>query len=177
MAESHESAGPDPAARRFRLASPATAAALGALALILMALALALSGLTGNLSVLGSGPIVPVVVVYAAVGVVVARRQPGNPIGWILITFIVMFLLSDVVGAYAALYYRFGHHGLPLAAVAEILQPLWAPGSCCSRWRSALPGRPLAVAALAVGAAGLCGGRGAGVDGRLRPGRVGRGQS
>ena len=55
-----------------------------------MALALALSGLTGNLSVLGSGPIVPVVVVYAAVGVVVARRQPGNPIGWILITFIVI---------------------------------------------------------------------------------------
>jgi hypothetical protein len=127
MAESHESAGPDPAARRFRLASPATATALGVLALILMALALALSGLTDNLSVLGSGPIVPVVVVYAAVGVVVARRQPGNPIGWILITFIVMFLLSDVVGAYAALYYRFGHHGLPLAAAAEILQPLWAP--------------------------------------------------
>ena len=127
MSESHESAGPDPAARRFRLASPATATALGVLALILMALALALSGLTDNLSVLGSGPIVPVVVVYAAVGVVVARRQPGNPIGWILITFIVMFLLSDVVGAYAALYYRFGHHGLPLAAAAEILQPLWAP--------------------------------------------------
>ena len=57
----------------------------------------------------------------------VARRQPGNPIGWILIIFIVIFLLSDVVGAYAALYYRFGHHGLPLAPVALVLQPLWAP--------------------------------------------------
>jgi hypothetical protein len=66
-------------------------------------------------------------VVYAAVGFVVARRQPGNPIGWILITFIVVFLLSGVAGGYAALYYRFGHHGLPLAPVAELLTPLWAP--------------------------------------------------
>ena len=127
---------------------------------------------------LGSGPIVPVVVVYAAVGVVVARRQPGNPIGWILITFIVLFLLSDVVGAYAALYYRFGHHGLPLAPVAEILQPLWAPAIVLFPVAILLfPDGQAGVAALAVGAAGLCGGRGAGVDGRLRPGRVGRGQS
>jgi hypothetical protein len=67
------------------------------------------------------------VVVYAAVGFVVARRQPGNPIGWILITFIAVFLLSGVAGGYAALYYRFGHHGLPLAPVAVLLTPLWAP--------------------------------------------------
>jgi hypothetical protein len=86
-----------------------------------------LSALVHQLSVLGSGPVVPVVVVYAAVGFVVARRQPGNSIGWILIAFIVVFLLSDVVGSYAALYYRFGHHGLPLASVAVVLQPLWAP--------------------------------------------------
>ena len=94
---------------------------------MLLAGALVLSALIGQLSVLGSGPIVPVVVVYAAVGFVVARRQPGNPIGWILITFIVVFLLSGVVGGYAALYYRFGHHGLPLAPVAVLLTPLWAP--------------------------------------------------
>ena len=80
-----------------------------------------------RLSVLGSGPIVPIVVVYAAVGFVVARRQPGNPIGWILSGFIVVFLLSSDVGLYAVLYYRFGHHGLPLAPVAVVLQPLWAP--------------------------------------------------
>ena len=86
-----------------------------------------LSALVGQLSVLGDGPIVPIVVVYAAVGFLVARRQPRNPIGWLLIIFIVVFLLSDVVGAYAALYYRFGHHGLPLASVAVLLQPSWAP--------------------------------------------------
>ena len=118
------SGGPEPAARRVRLASPVTATVLAVLALILMAAALVLSALVGQLSVLGSGPIVPVVVVYAAVGFVVARRQPGNPIGWILIIFIVVFLLSALVGSYAALYYRFGHHGLPLAPVAVVLQPL-----------------------------------------------------
>ena len=121
------SGGPEPAAARFRLASPVTATVLAVLSLMLLAGALVLSALTGQLSVLGSGPIVPVAVVYAAVGFVVARRQPGNPIGWILITFIVLFLLSGVAGGYAALYYRFGHHGLPLAPVAVVLEPLWAP--------------------------------------------------
>jgi hypothetical protein len=121
------SAGPEPAARRFGLAPSVAATVLAVLALILMVAALVLSALVHQLSVLGSGPIVPVVVVYAAVGFVVARREPGNSIGWILITFIVVFLLSDVVGSYAALYYRFGHHGLPLAPVAVMLQPLWAP--------------------------------------------------
>jgi hypothetical protein len=119
--------GPEPAAARFRLASPVTATVLAVLSLMLLAGALVLSALTGQLSVLGSGPIVPIVVVYAAVGFVVARRQPGNPIGWILITWIVVFLLSGVAGGYAALYYRFGHHGLPLAPVAVVLGPLWAP--------------------------------------------------
>ena len=119
--------GPEPAASRFRLASPVTATVLAVLSLMLLAGALVLSALTGQLSVLSSGPIVPVVVVYAAVGFVVARRQPGNPIGWILITWIVVFLLSGVAGGYAALYYRFGHHGLPLAPVAVVLGPLWAP--------------------------------------------------
>ncbi len=113
--------------RSFRLASPVTATVLAVLSLMLLAGALVLSALTGQLSVLGSGPIVPVAVVYAAVGFVVARRQPGNPIGWILITFILLFLLSGVAGGYAALYYRFGHHGLPLAPVALVLGPLWAP--------------------------------------------------
>jgi hypothetical protein len=111
----------------LRLASPATATVLAALALILMAVALVLSALAGQLSVLGSGPLVPIVVVYAAVGFVVARRQSGNPIGWILITFILLFLLTGVADGYALLYYRFGHHGLPLAPVAVVLQGLWVP--------------------------------------------------
>jgi hypothetical protein len=113
--------------RRFRLASPVTATVLAGLTLVLLATAITLNGLTDQLSVLSAGPIVPIVVIYAGVGVIVARRQPRNPIGWLLIIFILVFLLSTVVGSYAVLYYRFGHHGLPLAQVAVLLQPLWAP--------------------------------------------------
>jgi hypothetical protein len=127
MAGIPASGGAEPPPRRSGLASPVTATVLAVLALILMAAALVLSALVRQLSVLGAGPIVPIVVVYAAVGFVVARRQPGNPVGWILSGFIVVFLLSSDVGFYAALYYRFGHHGLPLAPVAVVLQPLWAP--------------------------------------------------
>ena len=132
MAEGRESDGPgltgtDDAMRRLRLASPVTATVLALLALILLATALVLSGLVHQLSILGSGPIVPIVVVYAAVGFIVARRQPGNPIGWLLIGFILLFLLSSILGWYAVLYYRLGHHGLPLAPVAVLLQPSWAP--------------------------------------------------
>jgi hypothetical protein len=119
--------GTNDAARRFRLASPATATVMAILALILVAVALLLNALVHQLSILGSGPIVPVVVVYAAVGFIVARRQPGNPIGWILIGFIQLLMLSSILGWYAVLYYRFGHHGLPLAPVAVLLQPVWAP--------------------------------------------------
>jgi hypothetical protein len=113
--------------RRFRLASPLTATVLGVLALGLMAATAVLSGLVHQLSVLGTGPEVPIVVIYAGVGVVVARRQPRNPIGWILLGFIVLFLFSAAVGYYAVLYYRFGHHGLPFAQAAVILQPSWVP--------------------------------------------------
>jgi hypothetical protein len=118
---------PDRGERRFRLASPVTATVLAGLTLVLLATAITLNGLTDQLSVLSAGPIVPIVVIYAGVGVIVARRQPRNPIGWLLIIFILVFLLSTVVGSYAVLYYRFGHHGLPLAQVAVLLQPLWAP--------------------------------------------------
>lgn len=117
----------DAAARHFRLASPTTALVLGAVALVLMAASIALAGPVHQLSILGTGPIVPVVVVYAGVGVVVARRQPRNPIGWILIGFILLFLFSGLAGWYAVFYYNFGHHGLPLAQAGVILQPFWAP--------------------------------------------------
>ncbi len=118
---------PPAAEGHFRLATPATATVLGSLALVLMAVSIVLSGPVHQLSILGSGPIIPVVVIYAGVGIVVARRRPRNPIGWILIGFILALVLSTVAGFYAALYYRFGHHNLPLAPVALLLQPLWAP--------------------------------------------------
>src|SRR5579863_6199510 len=122
-----ESTAAGAAARHFRLASPTTALVLGAVALVIMAASIVAAGAIHQLSILSTGPIVPVVVSYACVGVVVARRQPRNPIGWILIGFILLFLFSGMAGFYAVLHYNFGHHGLPLAQVGVILQPLWAP--------------------------------------------------
>jgi hypothetical protein len=109
----------DVTARRFRRASPATATVLGGLALVLAAVAVPLGGLT----VLNIGSDL-LELVFAGVGVVVARRQPRNPVGWILLIFIFMALLGDDAGAYAVLAYTHGHRGLPLAPVAVLLAPL-----------------------------------------------------
>jgi hypothetical protein len=100
------------------------ASALGLLALALLAAEVTLSGLVHPLSVLDAAGIVPVVLVYAAVGVIVARRQPGNPIGWLLLAFILLLLFSSAAGSYAVLHYHQGY-ALPLAAVAVLLQPSW----------------------------------------------------
>jgi hypothetical protein len=109
----------DVKACRFRLASPATATVLGALVLVLNAVAVPLAGLT----VLNIGSDL-LNLTFAGVGVVVARRQPRNPIGWILLIFIFVALLGDDAGAYAVRAYTHGHQGLPLAPAAVLLAPL-----------------------------------------------------
>ena len=106
-------------ARRFRLASPATATVLGALVFVLTVIAIPLASLT----VINVGSDL-LNLVFAGVGVVVARRQPRNPIGWILLIFILVALLGDAAGAYAVLAYAHGHEGLPLGLVAVLLAPL-----------------------------------------------------
>jgi MFS family permease len=107
------------AARRFWLSSPARATILGALAVALDAVAVPLAHLT----VLNVGSDL-LDLVFAGVGVVVARRQPRNPIGWILLIFMVIALLGDDAGSYAVLAYSHGHRGLPLGPVAVLLAPL-----------------------------------------------------
>jgi two-component system, NarL family, sensor kinase len=121
-------AGPaDVTGRHFRLASPVTATVLGVLVVALAAASVVLAAFIRQLTILSVGPAAPVIAIYAVVGVVVARRRPRNPIGWILLIFILLLVLSTDAGDYAVLYYRFGHHGLPFAAAAVVLLPLWVP--------------------------------------------------
>jgi hypothetical protein len=60
------------------------------------------------------------------VGFLVARRQPGNPLGWMFLMLVALLELGGAGGAYAWLSYRLGHH-LPLGVVGVFLAPAWCP--------------------------------------------------
>ncbi|HEY6277941.1 MAG TPA: hypothetical protein VIX86_16600 [Streptosporangiaceae bacterium] len=63
---------------------------------------------------------------FALPGVVVARRQPGNPIGWILIGLGVYAGAITDVGRYAVLDYHFHHGGLLFGPAAVVVATgLW----------------------------------------------------
>jgi hypothetical protein len=62
----------------------------------------------------------------AAVGVLVARHQPRNPIGWLLIGIAAGLLLSTGAGAYSLVVYNI-HRRLPLGPVYLVLYQLWSP--------------------------------------------------
>ena len=117
-----------PASRPLRahtLASPATATALGVLVLVLLGTTATLAALIHQATFLNLATGIPIPLVYATVGVVVARHQPRNPVGWILILFVVLFLIPVDAGYYAALRYHFAYHGLPLGPAAVVLTSLW----------------------------------------------------
>ena len=107
------------------LASPATATVLGVLVLVLLGTTAALSVLIHQATFLNVATGIPIPLVYATVGVIVARHQPRNPVGWILILFVVLFLIPVDAGYYAALRYRLGYHGLPFGPAAVVLTSLW----------------------------------------------------
>jgi hypothetical protein len=115
--------GPDNAARaRFRWASSRTALWLGVVAALLVLAGVPLSianhSLSANLLWLAFLP-------YGIVGFVIARRQPRNPIGWILLAILLAIALGGAAGQYALLYYHQGHRGLPLPRVGVFLAALW----------------------------------------------------
>ena len=112
---------------RFRLLSPGTATVLGVLVLVLAIATLTLMGFDHQLTIRSTGSGVAIVLMYAGVGLVVARRQPRNPIGWLLLIFTVLYVLGAGASYYAVLGYRLGHRGLPLASVSVVLDTLQAP--------------------------------------------------
>jgi hypothetical protein len=83
------------------------------------------------LSVLARQPgyaVQPIVIAVptAAVGVLVARHQPRNPIGWLLLGIATAVLLSTGAGAYSLVVYHIGR-ALPLGPVYLVLYQLWSP--------------------------------------------------
>ena len=109
-----------------RLLSARLAVALGVVALVLNVVALVLvasADRTAPQLVRGTA-LLPT----AAVGMLVAVRRPGNPLGWLLLGCGVVFSLQGGSVAYSILDYRLHHGTLPLGRVAIALQPTWAAG-------------------------------------------------
>jgi hypothetical protein len=63
-----------------------------------------------------------------AAGLVVARAQPRNPVGWLLLAAALGLALSSAAGEYEVLIYRQGHAALPFGPAAVLLNLLWSPG-------------------------------------------------
>jgi hypothetical protein len=109
----------------LRLGSPRFwSTTFGALAVLSFAAAIPLSVLSGQAANLVIAGVIGLP--SAGIGVLITRRQPGNPLGWLfLVSAVCQFIATDG-GGYALLAYHFGHH-LPLASVALALDQIWGP--------------------------------------------------
>ena len=103
---------------------PSAAALAGGAVIVFAAAVIALSVLARQPGYLVQ-PIM-IAVPTAAVGVLVARHQPRNPNGWLLLGIAAALLLSTGAGAYSLIVYHIGHH-LPFGPVGLVLYQLWSP--------------------------------------------------
>jgi hypothetical protein len=105
---------------RFRWATSRTALVVGVVTLLMFAASVPLAHIsnTKNTNVL--------VVPFAVLGFVLARRQPRNPIGWIMLLLGPIFIVSTDAGMYSLLAYHIDGHDLPLSRIAVVLSPNWA---------------------------------------------------
>ncbi|MFY9931343.1 MAG: hypothetical protein WAK82_25425 [Streptosporangiaceae bacterium] len=111
--------------RRSRMAAPGLAAwSLGVLMVLFCAALVPLASAAREAQ--SDIEAVIVVVSVALVGIVVARRQPGNPLGWMFLALAALSALGVGAGAYAVLSYPLGHH-LPLGVAAVFLALYWCP--------------------------------------------------
>jgi hypothetical protein len=100
---------------------------LGVLTAVLILAAVPLAVASGDLSAGGNAPTLVIVVVYGGTGFVVARRQPGNTVGWLLLGFALLLAVDTDGSMYAFLVYGPGHGTLPFGPVAILAGQLWAP--------------------------------------------------
>ena len=102
--------------------------ALGGLTVLAVAAGCVLTVLAHDLRASFDGVLLLIIATVAAVGLVVARRQPSNPIGWMLLVASAFFAGYAVAVLYVVLdYHRHGGR-LPLGRVALAAEPCWVPG-------------------------------------------------
>ena len=108
-------------AGRVRAAGP-MAVVLGALGLALIAAWVVLAFLTRDLRASKEGLAPVLALACGLLGVLVARRQPRNPEGWLLLGLGIVVITVFDSGLYAVLDYRMHHGLLPLGEIAVFLQ-------------------------------------------------------
>ena len=126
---------------RLRVASSVTAVLLGTLGLALLAAWVPLTYLTGDVQVSRDGAALVLAVGTGLLGLLVARRQPGNPEGWLLLGLAASFIAVVDSGLYAVLDYRM-HHGLAAAGRDRRIHQGWhrpAVAVCFRAHHPALP--------------------------------------
>jgi hypothetical protein len=108
---------------RFRLASPTTAVFVGVLTLALMAVDIPLEAAIHTLSPSNAWEL-ELVLPFTLVGGVVARREPRNPMGWLLLAVSLVTVVGGDASDYAVFVYHFGHRDWPLGSLAVLLDSL-----------------------------------------------------
>jgi hypothetical protein len=97
---------------------------LGAAVAVLIVASFPLSALAHQLSLGAVGQLL-LMIPFAAVGALVASREPRNPIGWLLLAIALSASYGADAGFYAVRAYRIDHHGLPLSRLAVFLTQGW----------------------------------------------------
>ena len=89
--------------------------------MVLLAAAVIPLNVLARQNVLANAALLAICLPMGAVGLIVARRQPGNPIGWLLLVIPVGIVLGLNAGPYAWLVYRMGYR-LPFGPAAVLLE-------------------------------------------------------
>jgi hypothetical protein len=110
------------------LATPTVAVLVGAVTLVLMALDVPLEASIHTLAFDNDGLEFVFILPFTLVGVVVARREPRNPLGWLLQGVGLLTVFATVTADYTVFAYYYGHRGSPLAPVAVLLDTGFATG-------------------------------------------------
>lgn len=107
------------AAGRFALPSPSIAVGMAAsLLCLLVAVAAALSVLSRDPWPSDDGILIGLAAVFGVEGIVIAKRQPRNAIGWTFLLVAILSLADTDAKLYLVLEYRLHHRQLPLGDIA-----------------------------------------------------------
>ena len=116
-------AGAPPARPGLRLA----AWTLGGLTLALIIFSVVLTVITGDLSVPTDGATIALATAFLVLGVIVALRQPGNPVGWVLAATGLATILNVAASLYTLLDFGLSHGSLPFGlALLYAQNAFWA---------------------------------------------------